>query len=80
MNLEYTLRASERFTRLILGSCLVLSILVLPLSTSWIALISLIAFYPLLTALIAIDPYYLLIDHTLYYLSKHAVFPTPSHA
>lgn len=80
MNSEYTLRGSERFTRLVLGSCLVLSIFVLPLNPSLIALINLIAFYPLLTALIAIDPYYLLIDHILNYISKNAIFPTPSHA
>jgi len=80
MNPEYTLRSSERFTRLILGCCLVLSILVIPLTPTWIALITLIGFYPLLTALIAVDPYYLLIDISLNYLSKHAAFPAPSHA
>jgi len=80
MNNKYTLRGSERFTRSILGFCLVLSILVIPLSPSLIALICFIAFYPLLTALLAMDPYYLAIDHILNYMSKHAVFPTVSHA
>ena len=80
MNIKYTLRGSERFTRSILGFCLILSILFIPLSPSLIALISLIALYPLITALLAIDPYYLLIDHILNHMTKHAVFPTVSHA
>jgi len=73
MNIKYTLRGSERFTRSILGCILILSILFIPLPPSLIALISLIAFYPLLTALLAIDPYYLLIDYLINHLTKHTV-------
>lgn len=62
MDSEYTLRNVERFTRFVLGFSLVLSILILPLSAFMIALITFISIYPLFTALIALDPLFLLVD------------------
>ncbi len=62
MDTEYYLRNSERFTRFVIGFSLVLSIMIFPITSAWIAAVCFVATYPLLTALLAIDPIFLLLD------------------
>ena len=62
MNKGYMLRDVECFTRFVIGFLIVLSLLVLPLNPGQIVILTLLAIYPLMTALIAIDPLFFVIS------------------
>ena len=52
----------DRTMRIITGIALCLSILIMPFGAAWIAAIAFASMYPLLTGLIAIDPFLTIIE------------------
>ena len=63
MSINYQLRNNERFTRFVIGFALVFSILIVPFTAEEIILVCVIAIYPLITSLIALDPVFYILDN-----------------
>ena len=62
MNTNYELRDVERLTRFIMGFGIMLLVLVFPFTAEEIFIASIFAFYPLITALVARDPFFYVVE------------------
>jgi len=63
MNTSYELRDVERLTRFVVGFGIILLVLIIPFTAEEIFVASVFAFYPLLTALIAKDPLFYVVEN-----------------
>ena len=67
---EYQLRNVERFTRFMIGFGIVIAVLIAPLTPGLIVALCALAVYPLMTALVATDPVFFLMEKAGNYFSS----------
>ncbi|MDH5259399.1 MAG: hypothetical protein OEX07_15405 [Gammaproteobacteria bacterium] len=62
MNTYFKLRSTERFTRFVIGFGIIVSILFLPFTSNEIFMACVLAVYPLVTSLVALDPIFYVVE------------------
>jgi len=67
MNIELNenLSSTDRVMRIIAGVGICLSVLIAPLESTWIAVFSFAALYPLLSGMTAIDPVFAIVENVM---------------
>jgi len=65
IEIHENLATTDRIMRIIAGIGICITVLVVPLETTWIAVLSFAAMYPLLSGMTAIDPLFALAENVI---------------